>query len=230
MKCMTRFPVLDAWRTLAIVLMVIYHFLYDLAIFGILPWETLFSPLLHVLERFICCSFILLSGASSRFSRNNLRRGWVVLAAGVLVELGAALVGQTIRFGILQLLGCSMVLYHCVGKYLRKLPVKALAVGSVLLFAAAYWWTRSVSVSVGWLYPLGFPGPGFQSADYFPLLPWVFLFLLGTVLGGWCLNHRENRVLTAPLPAAITWPGRHSLAIYLLHQPVLYGISCLLWG
>ena len=87
-----------------------------------------------------------------------------------------------------------------------------------------------MSVSVPWLYPLGFPGPGFSSADYFPLLPWLFLFLVGAALGGWCLDHRESRLLTAPLPRALTFPGRRSLLIYLLHQPVLYGVSFLLWG
>ena len=71
---------------------------------------------------------------------------------------------------------------------------------------------------------------GFYSADYFPLFPWFFMFLLGTVLGGWCLENRESRLLTVSLPAALTWPGRHSLLVYVLHQPVLYGVSYLIWG
>ncbi len=224
-----RFDILDAWRSLAIVLMIFYHFLYDLAIFGVLSWNKLFSTPLNVLERFICCSFILLAGASARFSRNNLRHGVIVLLAGLLVETGAAIGGQTIRFGVLQLLGCSMVLYHFLGGALRKLPSWVSAAGSGILFFAARWWTGHTAVRVSWLYPFGFPGPDFHSADYFPLLPWVFLFLAGTVLGGWCLDHRDNRLLAAPLPGALTFPGRHSLMIYLLHQPVLYGISYLIW-
>ena len=71
---------------------------------------------------------------------------------------------------------------------------------------------------------------GFSSADYFPLLPWFFLFLIGTVFGGWCLQHRDSRILTAPLSGALTFLGRHSLIVYLLHQPILFGISFLLWG
>ena len=84
---MRRFQVLDAWRTLAIVLMAAYHFLFDLYIFGVTGAETMFCTPLNVLERFICCSFILLAGASARFSRNNLRRGLTVLGAGLAVEL-----------------------------------------------------------------------------------------------------------------------------------------------
>lgn len=225
-----RFDVLDVWRTLAIVLMVAYHFLYDLYIFGVISANQLFSAPLNVLERFICCSFILLAGASARFSRNNLRHGLVVLGAGLVVQIGAAAAGQTIRFGVLMLLGSSMVLWHFLGKGLQKLPGWSVAAGSGVLFFAARWWTGRTAVSVPWLYPLGFTAPGFYSADYFPLLPWFFLFLTGTALGGWCLAHRENRLLTVSLPRALTWPGRHSLIIYVLHQPVLYGISYLIWG
>ena len=105
---MRRFDILDAWRTLAIVLMAAYHFLYDLYIFGIISADQLFSTPLNILERFICCSFILLAGASARFSRNSLRRGLIVLAAGLAVEIGAAVAGQTIRWGVLMLLGASI--------------------------------------------------------------------------------------------------------------------------
>ena len=225
-----RFDILDAWRTLAIVLMVVYHFLFDLYIFGVMSAQQLFSTPLNVLERFICCSFILLAGASARFSRTNLRHGLIVLAAGVVVEIGAAVGGQVIRWGVLMLLGSSMVLWHFLGKPLQKLPGWAVAAGGGALFFLTRWWTGQASVSVKYLYPLGFMYPGFHSADYFPLMPWFFLFLAGTALGGWCLERRDCRLLTAPLPQALTWPGRHSLIIYVLHQPVLYGISYLIWG
>lgn len=225
-----RFYILDAWRTLAIALMIVYHFLYDLYIFGVISAGQLFSTPLNVLERFICCSFILLAGASARFSRNNLRHGLIVLAAGVVVEIGAAVGGQIIRWGVLMLLGSSMALYHFLGKHLQKWRPVNLTVTCMGLYIFTDWWTEVTQVSANWLYPLGLTAPGFRSADYFPLLPWFFLFLIGTVLGGWCLEHRENKILAAPLPKALTWPGRHSLMIYVLHQPVLYGIAYLIWG
>ena len=225
-----RFDILDAWRTLAIVLMAAYHFLYDLYIFGVISAGQLFSTPLNVLERFICCSFILLAGASARFSRNNLRHGLIVLAAGIVVEIGAAVGGQVIRWGVLMLQGSSMVLYHFLGKHLQKLPGWTAAAGGGALFFLTRWWTGRTVVAVKWLYPLGLVFPGFRSADYFPQMPWFFLFLIGTALGGWCLAHRDNQLLAAPLPKALTWPGRHSLIIYILHQPVLYGVSYLIWG
>ena len=221
---------LDAWRSLAVALMLVYHFLYDLYIFGVMAPERLFGLPLHLMQQFICWSFILLAGMSARFSRNNLRHGLIVLGAGLVVEIGAAVAGQTIRWGVLMLLGSSMVLYHFLGKYLERLLPLGLSFTCLGLFFMAKAWTKAAVVSVGWLYPLGFTAPGFFSADYFPLLPWFFLFLLGTGLGGWCLRNRENRILTTPLPKALTWPGRHSLMIYVLHQPVLYGIGYLIWG
>lgn len=225
-----RFPVLDAWRSLAIILMLVYHFLYDLALFRVITWQQMFSTPLNIMQKFICCSFIFLAGASARFSRNNLRHGLIVIAAGVIVAIGGAVGGQTIRFGVLQLLGWSMVLYHFAGRLLKKLPGLAVAIAGGALWFLADRWTDTVVVDSHWLYPLGLVYPGFSSADYFPLLPWFFLFIVGTAFGGWCLNHRENRLLTAPLPASLTFLGRHSLIVYLIHQPVLFGLSFLIWG
>ena len=227
---MKRFHILDAWRSLAIVLMVIYHFLYDLAIFGVINWAQLFSTPLDIMQKFICCSFIFLAGASARFSRSNLRHGLIVIAAGIIVAIGGAVGGQTIRFGVLQLLGWSMVIYHFAGRHLQKIPGTVLAVLSTAACCFTQWWTGNLIVESHWLYPFGLMYPGFFSADYFPLLPWFFLFLVGTTFGGWCLQHKDNRILTAPLPAAVTFLGRHSLIVYLIHQPILFGISFLLWG
>lgn len=225
-----RFDILDAWRSLAIVLMIVYHFLYDLALFGVITWEQMFCTPLNIMQKFICCSFILLAGASARFSRSNLRHGITVILAGIIVAIGGAIGGQVIRFGVLQLLGWSMVIYHFAGKYLQKLPGALLAILSAAAYVLTDMWTNSVIVESKLLYPFGFMYRGFHSADYFPLLPWLFLFIIGTLLGGWCLKNRDKTILTAPFPAPLTFLGRHSLLIYLIHQPVLYGFSFLLWG
>ena len=225
-----RFDILDAWRSLAVVLMLIYHFLFDLYIFGVMTAPQLFSTPLNIMQKFICCSFIFLAGMSARFSRSNLRHGLLVLLAGAVVETGALVGGQIIRFGILMFMGTAMVLYHIAGRFLQKIPSVLSAAGYAVLFFLTGFWTAQVRVSAGWLYPLGFMSPGFYSADYFPLFPWLFLFLTGTVFGGMCLEHPSNRLLSVPLPKAVTWPGRHSLLVYVLHQPVLYGISYLIWG
>jgi len=224
-----RIELLDAWRTLAIVCMVIYHFLYDLALFGRMRWETFYSPGLNALQLFICCSFILLAGISSRFSRSNLRRGALTLLCGFLVMGGAALAGAPILFGILQLLGVSMLIYGLAGRYLERLPALPAAAVCLALFFASRLWTQNTLVTVRWLFPLGFLYKGFYSADYFPLLPWLFLFLLGAFLGGILKKNASLPWLQTSVPAFLSWPGRHSLWIYMLHQPILYGICMLVF-
>lgn len=233
-----RIELLDAWRTLAIFCMLVYHFLYDLAVFGVLPWGRFYTTPLNLLQQFICWSFILLAGLSARLTRSNLRRGVITLLAGALVMAGSALAGLPILFGILQCLGCSMLLYGLGQKVFDRLHP---AMG--LLWFAMFWLTRYLTdlgyVESGWLFPLGFIREDFYSADYFGLLPWFFLFLTGSSLGTWLRNTLDAAAAagrpgpgwtTLRIPALLTWPGRHSLIIYLLHQPVLYGLAWLLFG
>ena len=78
--------------------------------------------------------------------------------------------------------------------------------------------------SVVGLYPLGIPGADFASADYFPLMPWFFLFLAGTVLGVPVKEHRlPEKFYTAKVPFFAS-AGRNTLLIYVLHQPVIYAV------
>ena len=87
-----------------------------------------------------------------------------------------------------------------------------------------WFWTHSVTAPVSWLFPLGFVPRSFYSADYYPPLPWIFCFFLGARLGGVVDWKKHDR----PLPEALCLPGRHSLLLYLLHQPVLYGLVWLI--
>ena len=82
--------------------------------------------------------------------------------------------------------------------------------------------------SVPFLFPLGLPGPGFYSADYFPLIPWIFLFWAGLFLWRFLRPYAEETVRGWPACRPLVWLGRHSLWVYLLHQPVLLGFIFLL--
>ncbi|MCL2343848.1 MAG: DUF1624 domain-containing protein [Firmicutes bacterium] len=225
-----RVELLDLWRTAAIVCMVVYHLLYDLYSFRVISPEAMFSPGLNIFERCIAGSFILLAGVSSRFSRSNIKRGLITLGCAMAVTLVSVLVGDPILFGVLHFLGCAMLLYGLLGKFFEKIPKYAAPILYLALFSAAYWViyykTQYTLVGVKFLFPLGLTAAGFYSADYFPLIPWFFLFLLGSWLGGILIELRKNRevrLLNVSVPPALTWPGRHSLLIYMLHQPVLYG-------
>ena len=219
-----RYSTIDLWRTAALLTMLIYHFIYDLGIFGFITWEQVFSPWPQALQKFTCYSFIFISGLSCRFSKGNVRRGTVTFICAMAISLVTLIAGTPILFGILHLLGISMILYGITGKYLEKIPRFIAPIMWISLFIASKIWIDGApAVATRLLFPFGFTHLGFSSADYFPLLPWFFLFLSGTWLGG-IIRTKAPTWLSAPVPKWLTWPGRHTLIIYMLHQPLFYVI------
>lgn len=213
---------LDALRGLCILLMVAFHFAYDLYFYCGFPPIVIDNPLMTFAQVASSGGFILLAGFSSRLSRSNLKRGVRVLLCGLAVSVITWFWGDFIRFGILQFLGCAMVLYGLTQKGWERLPRWP----AILLFLFCFVLTKRVMpyvLDVPYLYPFGIVSPEFRSADYFPLLPWFFLFLIGTWLGGWRAQIGQ-RVGSIHLPV-LNWLGRHSLGVYLLHQPILVGVA-----
>lgn len=226
----TRVGLLDLWRSLCVVIMVVFHAFYDAALFGC-PDMAIFDtwPLL-LLRYAVAGSFIVISGAVLRWSRQPVKRGLFVLCAAFAVGAATALTGMPVRFGILHLIGVSVLLCAAPGE--RLLAVRSPLMP--LLCAGAHFAMLALCsccvTKAEWLWPLGFRYAGFYSADYYPLLPWLPVFLLGVWLGGAIERHADKPPLARRYPPALTFPGRHSMIIYLLHQPLLYGLCRLLWG
>ena len=107
-----RLQMIDTLRGFALLNMVLFHFFYDIfMVYGLDPkWGLHIGTI--VWERFICVSFILLSGVSLHFSKHAYRRGLIVNACGLLVTLvtAVAMPGQAVWFGVLNLIGCSMLI------------------------------------------------------------------------------------------------------------------------
>ena len=214
---------LDLWRSLAVLTMLVFHALWDLEAFGALPKGTMETPLADVIRYLGGGSFVLISGMLALRSRDPLKRGFRVLCIGLAVAVVTALIGMPVKFGILQLIGLCMMLCALLRPRLET-PSIVLSGVFLLMFGVSWYATARIVPPWDWLYPLGFRSPGFSSADYWPLLPWAFLYLLGTQLGPRVL---ESRAGERRLPAALTYLGRHSLVIYLVHQPVFYGLCFL---
>lgn len=231
-----RYPQLDILRGFALVNMICYHALWDLVnIHGLdFPWYDGWPGFLW--QQFICWSFILLAGFCQSFSRQPVRHGVMLLAAGALVSAVtmAVLPEDSIQWGVLTFLGSAALLFHWLRPWLERCPPQWGLLTCVVLFGL----TRQLedglvaeySVIPAALYQtgqlgnfLGFPAAEFASADYFPLLPWVFLYGAGWfVYAVWRSGEECELPKRGQLPA-LAWMGRHSLAIYLLHQPALYG-------
>lgn len=215
---------IDALRGLSILLMLFYHFLFDLTHFGAAPLSLFNNLPMDVLQQYIACSFILLAGISSRVSRDNVRRGLIVFASGMLVSLVSQFVDMPIRFGILHLLGWSMVAYGLGRCWIDRIPRKAAA----FLYLGGFFlsrWIFNRTYEIGWLYVFGITDRHFYSADYFPLFPWIFLFLLGTWAGPFVWERRLPKGFYSLKVPVLPSVGRRSLLIYLLHQPVLYSLT-----
>ena len=223
-----RIQLIDAARGVAILAMLVHHFLLSFGmVFPKVPLPLVNEPYFEPLHFFFVAVFLLISGICSHFSRNNIRRGLIVLAAALVVSAVTFVVlpESPIYFGILHLLGCCMVLYGLLSRFLEKLPTLPAAVLFLVAFLIySYFFATAPRIATPHLYILGFPDYRFSSADYFPLLPWLFLFLFGTVLGRPIAAHKLPRWFYETKVPVLAPIGRHTLLIYLLHQPVFLAL------
>lgn len=220
---------LDVLRGLSILLMVAYHLGYDLVLYDLLPQWVLYNPVLDFLQLFFASVFVAISGASSTFSKNNARRGAKILICAGLVTLATYWFNPQdyVRFGILHFLGVAALLYTLLRPLLQKVapnPWLCLA----LFFAGRALVAPNYSVSGLWW--LGFRQASFSSADYFPLIPWFFMYLFGVWLGGAAKQGKLPRWFNRLRSPVLEGVGRHTLWVYLLHQPLCLGITlALVW-
>lgn len=219
---------LDALRGLCILAVLVFHLIFDLVeVFGLIRWQY---PEWFVLVRdWGGVVFLVLSGICVTLGTKSTRRGLIVLGSGMVCT--AVTVGMTffgfhhsiiIYFGVLHCLGTCMLLWPLF----KKCPWWALLPLGLAVIGLGFW-SQTLRVETPWLIPFGLMYPGFSSSDYFPLLPHLGFFLLGAVLGKTLYREKKSllpKAQTASLIRPLTFCGRHSLWIYLLHQPVLYGI------
>ena len=223
-----RIQSIDAIRGLCVVLMCIHHFLYDLVVFLGAPSWLFSNPVFDVLHYVFAGTFILLSGVSSNFSRSNVRRGIKTFAAAIAITAVTLVMDMPILFGVLHLLGFCMIFYGLTERVWRAVPGRIAPWLYIVLTVFSAVLIDRISIDSKILWPIGITYPGFYSADYFPIFPWLFVFLFGTWLGGPIRAGKLPRkfyTVDVPVLPAI---GRKAFWIYLLHQPVLYGITMLI--
>lgn len=244
-----RLHLLDAFRGITIISMIVFHTCWDLMYYGMgISYQVLYGPVGYVWQQSICWSFIFLSGFCFSLGKKPLKQGITVFVAGVIVSVVTFLVDYDARilFGVLTLLGTSTLIMCLIDRFMPK--EKGGAVIALIICIILFVVTKSVSSGyLGFesikicnlpreLYAnyvtafLGFPQPGFYSSDYFGIMPWLFLYMSGyfthKLIGGsegvfcsFCRRHGCR---------PLEFLGRHSLVIYMAHQVAIYGIVTLI--
>lgn len=233
MDAASRFPEIDAARGIAILMMIVFHFVFDLNFFGIVP-VTVSAGFWRWFAMATAALFLVIVGISLVISRARaaatlsgsalvkkfLLRGAGIFALGLLVTLATWLYVPEafVLFGILHLIGVSVMLsplFFRFGKYNLLLGLLCIAGGTM---------AGTIHGPV-WLLPLGIYPASFVSVDYTPLVPWFGAVLAGMGAGEFLYAGGVRRFGLPCLPDRVLWPvaflGRHSLAIYLVHQPVI---------
>jgi len=229
-----RIEIIDALRGFAVTLMVIHHALYNMAVLLDAPWWLYRNPVFDVLQAFFIGLFITISGISSRFSRDNVKRGCIVIVFAFLITYITTGMDMPINFGILHLLGFLMLFYGVTRKLWDNIPGKAAPVIYISLVIASVFARVYLSpVSDNYalhdiLSILGWRQQGFISYDYQPVLPWIFVFLFGTWAGKYIMERKFPGWFYNVKVPVFPFIGRHALVIYIAHQPVLFGLTYLI--
>ena len=235
----TRFWEIDLLRTIAIVGMITFHTLDLLYYFDLYPTNMLYGPWWWWTRRVNAGIFIFLAAVAliitySRGKRMSgfMLRGLKILGWGMGITLLTWLIARDeyVRFGILHFFGIAFIFapFFLRFRYINLIAGAALmAIGIYLIHLQE----QGIVVDFPWL--LWLIPHRLRTLDYWPLLPWFGLFLVGMFFGKILYpqgSRRFNiREFNDPVTSALTFPGRHPLVIYLAQWPIVIGILVLLF-
>ncbi len=241
-----RFAVLDGIRGFALISMIVYHAVWDLVYIFHFDWDWYRSEYAYLWQQSICWTFILLSGFCQPLGKHQYRRGLTVWMGGAVISLVTYFVmpENLVMFGVLTCLGSCMLLAKLLDPFLRRCKPLPGMLLSLAMFAVTRNLYNGFLGFERWnfcalpegMYQnhvtayLGFPPDSFFSTDYFPIIPWFFLFLAGYYLHSIFRQREWMSWLRSSKCGILEWIGRHSLLLYMLHQPVVYGLLTLVMG
>lgn len=225
-----RFWQFDVIRGIMILLMIYYHFMWDLYFFGLYPNDVAAGNWL-VAARIGAGIFMLLVGISITLAGENTpaparNRAWwdrgirLLIYAFIITAVTWVFLREGfILYGVLHLVGTSTLLAPLLWYIRRAAPF----IGAVIIWVGTV--AAGLHVDTYWLLPFGLAPADYAAVDYFPIAPWLGIIMLGIGLGqAWLALARKYSITPGPPPkflAPVAAAGRQSLRIYMLHQPVL---------
>ncbi len=232
---------LDYLRAVGIIFVMWYHLIYDInAFYGVC--DFIYSDWMDVFRDVMVSMLVLISGVCCHFSRSNIKRGAICFGFAMLLTLVTYIMDQRlyIRFGVLHMFGISMMAYGLLSPLFRFKRKWIAAILMIIGFLCTFMLSNEAlgiyrlplitlphtlyqSPNLFWL---GFPDLAFCSADYYPLLPWMLLFFAGGFLGEYVKKYLKCENM--PNIRAFSFIGRHTMILYLVHQPIYYAIFFLL--
>jgi uncharacterized membrane protein len=229
-----RFWEIDILRTNAVVVMIVFHTLYLSDFFGIQHHDMDYLYWLWFAGgggtfMFLAGLSLTITYARGKSMSGFVLRGVKIFGLGVALTLITLLISRTmyIRFGILHFFGIAFIL----APFFVRFRYINLILGAAIMALGIYLLGHRVSTGFPWL--LWLVPQSFATFDYWPMVPWFGLFLLGMFFGK-ILYPRGNRRVYIPsfnsaVLSALTLPGRHPLAIYLAQWPAVIVILLLLY-
>lgn len=227
-----RYLFIDTIRGFAVINMILYHLCWNIDNLTDIKLNWYHTSLAAFWQFLICGTFLLLSGFCIRFSSHILKHTIILAICALSITLVTSITGNKtlIVFGILHCMTLCFIIFMLTKNIIDKILVKIGLCICILLFIVTYNIPNgylgiggfSVYLPKGWyvsywLSLLGLLSPDFRSADYFPIFPYLFLFLAGYYLSK--LNFNIKKDINIKF---LTFIGQHSLIIYLIHQPILY--------
>lgn len=235
-----RYPILDDIRGITLISMMLFHAMWDAVYIYHKDITWYHGKGAYIWQQSICWTFIFLSGFCWSFGNKKWKRGLTVFSWGLIITVVTLVFMPEDRvvFGVLTLLGTCMLVMIPMDKVLKHIAPSVGILLSMILFLVFRNINRGYLGFEGWnLLPLpsfmyanivttflGFPEVGFYSTDYFSLFPWLFLFWTGYFFNRLCTAKGYLELLKNKGIGLFEMIGKNSLLIYMLHQPLIYGI------
>lgn len=228
-----RLAYIDELRGIAVIIMVLFHFIYQENLLTGAMENLLSNFYINFLKTIAQIIFIALAGVCCNYSRDNIKRGVIYIYIGLLIDLFTYIIipEEMITFGIFSFMGLSVLIYEVFKKKINSMSINRGILLFIIVFIITYCFQRKMInlglrnnevfntlINGGYLNFMGFKSSSFRSSDFFPILPWIFIFMAGVLLGRKLYKMNNSNKIKLRLLAFI---GRKSLLIYLIHIPII---------